>query len=207
MTRLFHKTIKYYFRYLISWIGTARFRITTSGHKDIFSSGCFVIVSNHSSMADTFIIDRATSCQPRVLVDKGLFQHWYFPILAWAFDVVVISKGRERVAIKKCVSSLRKGNSMLVYPEGRMSETGTMGSWHRGARVIAEKALVPIVPIAVINAHQAWPPSTYFPFKKKLHVVIGRPLTSKNLPNNDTISMAKTFIEKNLNNYRENGSS
>ena len=150
-------------------------------------------------MADAFVIDRIVRRRSRYLVDKTLYMHWYFPMLAWAYDVIPVSRGREFEAVRNCVFSLRKKIPLVIFPEGRLSETGQMAAWRDGAGMIAKRAGVPIVPIALVNTHEAWPPSTYFPRAKEIRVVIAPPIKPSDSSGHDMLTEAMKTVRSALN--------
>jgi len=52
-------------------------------------------------------------------------------------------------AIEQVAESLRAGNSFLTFPEGTRSKTGALLPFKRGPFLMAIKAQVPVVPVAV----------------------------------------------------------
>ena len=52
-------------------------------------------------------------------------------------------------AIEQAAASLRQGNSFLTFPEGTRSRTGELLPFKRGPFLMALKAQVPVVPVAI----------------------------------------------------------
>jgi 1-acyl-sn-glycerol-3-phosphate acyltransferase len=83
------------------------------------------------------------------------------PILVWAFDLVgfvPIDRGnREQSlpAIERAVDAVRRGMSFLIFPEGTRSRTGELLPFKKGGFILALKAGVPIVPVAIKGARDA----------------------------------------------------
>ena len=194
-----HSISKIICRYLLTRVITSRFSLRISGRTNLPPSGAVVLVANHASMADAFVIDRIVRRRSRYLVDTALYRHWYFPMLAWAYDVIPVVRGREFVAVRNCVFSLRKGIHLVIFPEGRLSETGHMAGWRYGAGMIAKIAGVPIVPIALVNTHEAWPPSTYVPRAKKIRVFIAPPIKPNDSSGHDMLTKAMKAVRNALN--------
>jgi 1-acyl-sn-glycerol-3-phosphate acyltransferase len=83
------------------------------------------------------------------------------PILNLGFDLVgfiPIDRGnREQTtrAVGRAVARLNGGGSFFVFPEGTRSRTGELLPFRKGAIVMAMRAGVPIVPIAISGARAA----------------------------------------------------
>lgn len=83
------------------------------------------------------------------------------PILNLGFDLVgfiPIDRGnREQTtrAVGQAVARLNAGGSFFVFPEGTRSRTGELLPFRKGAFVMALRAGVPIVPIAITGARDA----------------------------------------------------
>jgi 1-acyl-sn-glycerol-3-phosphate acyltransferase len=59
--------------------------------------------------------------------------------------------------MKDCLAHLRKGNSVFIFPEGSRSEDGHIKPFQSGAFVLAQKAGVPLLPLAVFGSSNALP--------------------------------------------------
>ena len=111
-----------------------------------------VFCCNHQSNIDPPILFQAL--HPRLHV---LFKHELtkLPLLGKAFQIggfVPIDRGsREQsmAAIEQAAESLRQGNSFLTFPEGTRSRTGALLPFKRGPFLMALKAQVPVVPVAI----------------------------------------------------------
>ncbi len=152
------------------------FPIDISGHDKLMSDECYVIIANHSSMLDAFLIDIALLKYPRVVVSSELFVHWYFPILAYIFDAIVIDHTVFISSIRECLTTLESNRSILIFPEGRISKDNKMGKWMRGAIYLSMKTKKRILPIALVGANKAWPSDTYMPKFSPISIKIIDPI-------------------------------
>lgn len=73
---------------------------------------------------------------------------------------------------------LNDGVPILLFPEGGRTYTGAMGRFTPGAAGLALKKKVPVVPVAIVGAYAAWPPSQKHLPKGRppVHVVLGEPM-------------------------------
>jgi len=84
------------------------------------------------------------------------------PVLVWCFDAagfVPIERSRPEQsmpAVDRAVDALKAGSSFLIFPEGTRSRTGELLPFKKGGLIMAIKAQVPVVPIAVCGTRDAW---------------------------------------------------
>jgi 1-acyl-sn-glycerol-3-phosphate acyltransferase len=130
----------------------AGIRTRVAGRQHIPAGQAVVFCSNHQSNIDPPILFQALHRRLHILFKKELTK---LPLLGRAFQIggfVPIDRGsREQsmAAIEQAAESLRQGNSFLTFPEGTRSRTGALLPFKRGPFLMALKAQVPVVPVAV----------------------------------------------------------
>jgi 1-acyl-sn-glycerol-3-phosphate acyltransferase len=105
-----------------------------------------LIVANHPTLIDVVLLG---SLLPSVdcIVKRGL---WRNPFLRWPVSwagYIPNSEGEELV--ERCTAALRRGNSLLVFPEGTRTVPGKPMKLHRGSAHIALAADVQILPVTI----------------------------------------------------------
>ena len=149
--------------------------------------GTCVVVANHSSHLDAPLVmsgvphyisrDLATG----VAADY-FFTTWhkkFFTQLVFnAFPVDRRGEGANRGLSKKLLAA---GVPLLIFPEGTRSKTGRMAPFQVGAASLALSTQVPVVPVALIGAHEAMPRGTSWPRPGRPPVVVavGAPLRAR----------------------------
>jgi 1-acyl-sn-glycerol-3-phosphate acyltransferase len=73
----------------------------------------------------------------------------------------------DRQAIKRSIQILKENKILGIFPEGTRSKNGKLGKAHIGAALIAIKAGVPIVPVAIIGPYRLFRP---------VRIVFGQPI-------------------------------
>jgi 1-acyl-sn-glycerol-3-phosphate acyltransferase len=75
-------------------------------------------------------------------------------------------------------SLLRRGIPVLVFPEGTRSRDGELGTFQPGAAALAVACDVPLLPVALVGAHEAQPRGTSWPRSGRppVGVVFGDPM-------------------------------
>jgi len=143
----------------------------------------FILVSNHQSYLD-IIID-SYLCVPRRFHFIGQIEGWK-GILKWLIRFVYFLSGvipldrqsdesREN-AFKEAVEVLKKGDILIIYPEGRRSINGEIQKGKFGVARIFLKTKVPILPAGIKGTFELLPPKGKLKIKKIIKVNIGQPL-------------------------------
>ena len=156
----------------------AIFRQETYGASRIPKSGPVIIASNHVSLFDPPMIGYPVFRPLFFLARRSLFES---PLASWLFlklnGIPVDREGADTGAIKRALAVLRRGDSLLLFPEGTRTRDGSLGSAKPGVGLIACRKAVPVVPVRVFGAYQAWGRHTRYPrFHHDLTVVFGHPI-------------------------------
>eukprot|EP00978_Attheya_sp_CCMP212_P032604 scaffold128088_cov41-Attheya_sp.AAC.5 len=100
-------------------------------------------------------------------------------------------------AYMQCVKWLKKGVNVIIFPEGKLSQTGRLGpsqNFKAGAFQMAKSVGAPIVPVTVCHSHQIQPPNYVFPMQPSrripVTVHIGTPIPSTD-PTKSAMDLAK----------------
>lgn len=124
--------------------------------------GPCVVVANHSSHADTAALLAALPARRRPRVAAAA-DYWFAG--AWRSLVCralvagfpVRRGGGGSADLAYAVHLLEQGRVVVVYPEGARSRDGVVGDFHSGAARIADKAGVPLVPVAIHGTRDVLP--------------------------------------------------
>lgn len=155
--------------------------------KNLGSNQTFIVIANHSSHFDAPLIVGAL---PRRLAKRlavgaaadYFFKAWYKALptrtLLNTFPI-----DRDKSARHKGLAGqlLDEKVPILIMPEGTRSRTGAIGAFTPGVAALSIKRQVPVIPIAIMGAHEAWPPSAkvWRPGRPTVHVNFGEPLSPK----------------------------
>ncbi len=134
-------------------------RLSVEGARAVDRNKPYVIVSNHQSFADILVL-YATYLPFKWVSKTSVFK---VPLVGWNMYLnryVPLKRG-DKASIEKmtalCLGWLRRGVSVLIFPEGTRSKDGTLGRFKHGAFSIAREAGVPILPIVVDGTANALP--------------------------------------------------
>ncbi|AEG15408.1 1-acyl-sn-glycerol-3-phosphate acyltransferase [Desulfofundulus kuznetsovii DSM 6115] len=131
-------------------------------------SGGVLVVSNHVSYWDPVVVGCALDRQVHFIAKAELFG---IPLLGPVIRALgafpVRRGGGDRQAIRRALELLKQGRVVGIFPEGTRSKSGELLEPHLGAAMLALRAKVPVLPVAVINTRGIF---------GKVRVHIGKPL-------------------------------
>ena len=91
-----------------------------------------------------------------------------------ALDAVPIDREASALAgMKTVIRRLEGGAAVILFPEGTRTRDGQLGDVKGGFAIIARRAGVPIVPAAIVGAHECWPRTARFPRPGRIRLEFG----------------------------------
>lgn len=132
-----------------------RYRIKVVGVENVPRTGPALLVSNHVSWVDGFILTAACPRRVRFLVNAAYVD---FPIIrhlagrVGMIPVPATGPHAQKAAIRAAQAALDAGEMVGIFPEAQLTRTGLTGPFFRGVEVIiGRRTDVPVVPAALDN--------------------------------------------------------
>jgi acyl-[acyl-carrier-protein]-phospholipid O-acyltransferase/long-chain-fatty-acid--[acyl-carrier-protein] ligase len=124
------------------------YRIKIVGQENVPSRGPALLVCNHLSHVDGFLVGACVQRFIRFLVYRPFYEHWTLHRLMKLMKVIPISAGRDAVgALDAARRELQEGHVVCIFAEGSISRTGNMLPLKRGFERIVDGLDVPVVPV------------------------------------------------------------
>ncbi len=160
----------------------AGLKIEVSGTENIPFDTPAIYVSNHQSNFDIPIIYSGLPVTFNWLAKKELFQIPLFGHAMKRSGCIPIDRTNRRStmhSISEAAQQIKNGSSVIIFPEGTRSPDGRLQEFKKGALLIAAKAQVPVVPIAIHGSYQILPKDRWriIPGKLKLEILPPIPTT------------------------------
>ncbi len=130
-------------------------RLEVVGRENVPLTGAFIAMINHVSFLDPVM---TVALAPREIVAMSKIENYSHPIGALVLNLYgsfPIRRGEvDMEAIRASMQVLRLGRGLLMAPEGTRSKTATLQPGLDGMVMIALRADVPIVPVAISGAER-----------------------------------------------------
>ena len=129
------------------------YRLRIVGQHHVPQSGGALLVPNHVSFIDGFLLMASIDRPIRFVVDAAYATHPLFKWLMTAMKVIPIaSGGGPRIilrALRSAGQALDDGEIVCIFPEGQITRTGTLLPFRRGFERIVKGRQVPIIPVTL----------------------------------------------------------
>jgi 1-acyl-sn-glycerol-3-phosphate acyltransferase len=155
-TPLIDRVIRFWAR---SIVRAAGIDLQIEGAEKIERAQRYVLVSNHYSYFDIPCVFAAVPQPIRFMAKVSLFK---IPIFGWAIGragFIPIDRKNRRTAVKSfdlAAQRIRRGNTIVIFPEEGRSRNREMRPFQRGAFLLALKTELPILPIAIDGTYDVY---------------------------------------------------
>jgi 1-acyl-sn-glycerol-3-phosphate acyltransferase len=166
-----------FLRWGVRMTGMLAYGVRYSGRENIPPSGAVLVVSNHQSHFDPPLVGAGCTRRMNYLARETLFRFAPFRWLIHSVDAIPIDRdGLGLGGIKESLRRMKRGEMVLIFPEGTRTRDGNMGRFRPGFTVLAARAKAWILPVAIEGAFAAWPRWQKLPRLGTIHVCFGEPI-------------------------------
>jgi acyl-[acyl-carrier-protein]-phospholipid O-acyltransferase/long-chain-fatty-acid--[acyl-carrier-protein] ligase len=136
-------------RDLLSVIFRAFFRLEVTGLDNVAKAGPNAIIAlNHVSFLDAAVALSFLDREPVFAIDSTIAQRWWVkPFLR--FTRAMPLDPTKPLATRTLIHSVKAGNPLIIFPEGRITVTGSLMKVYDGAAMIADKSEAMLVPVRI----------------------------------------------------------
>ncbi len=137
------------FRDLLSIILRSFYRIEITGFDNVAKAGPNPIVAlNHVSFLDAGIALSLLDKDPVFAIDSTIATRWWVKPFLKMTRAMPIDPAKP-MATRSLINAVRDGETLVIFPEGRLTVTGNLMKVYDGAGLIADKSGVPVVPVRI----------------------------------------------------------
>jgi len=152
-------------------------RVRRVGRRAHVPRGGVVLCPNHAGYLDPAFVQLCVRRRLIFVMTENFYQlrrwRWFFRLVA----AVSIGRGRQgRRGLRRAMALVRRGHAIVVFPEGRLTEDGSLNRAQRGIGRLARKLRVPIIPVGIAGSRNAWGKGAGRPGRARVRVAFGRPL-------------------------------
>jgi acyl-[acyl-carrier-protein]-phospholipid O-acyltransferase / long-chain-fatty-acid--[acyl-carrier-protein] ligase len=138
----------------LSIIYRALFRIEVKGIEHLNNAGPNVIIAlNHVSLLDAGLALSLRNRKPVFAIDVGVARLWWVRPFLWLTRAIPLDPLKP-MAVRTLIDAVKAGDALIIFPEGRITVTGSLMKVYDGAAMIADKSNAEIVPVRIEGLEQ-----------------------------------------------------
>jgi len=182
-------------------LGVAMTKVNPTWHLDIGGytvdnpRNPYVVVSNHLSIADIPLISHL----PWEMKWVGKEELFRLPFAGWMMRLardLPLDRGDARSGarmILRALKVLEQKCSVMIFPEGTRSPDGRLGRFSEGAFLLAIRARVPVLPVAIEGSHDCIPKRSWvFGEVSRIRLEVLAPVPTEGLTSQDALQLSQS---------------
>ena len=143
------------FKTLLRIVLKAVFRVKLIGDVSTFVNTRTLVVANHESFLDGLLLGLMMPVDAIFVVHSQVAKHPFMgPLLRFIPHLAVDST--SPLAIKQIVKLVETGQPVVIFPEGRITKTGSLMKVYDGAAFVAAKTGATVVPVRIDGAARSY---------------------------------------------------
>jgi 1-acyl-sn-glycerol-3-phosphate acyltransferase len=153
--------------------------VNVIGKENIKKNTSYIIVTNHQSYYDIFLIYGWIGIDIKWVMKKELRKVPGLGVACEKIGHIFLDRSNKKDALKtlnKAKSKLINGTSIVIFPEGTRSKSEQLNPFKRGAFKLAYDLNLPILPITLIGTGKVLPTDTLNIFPGKTKMIIHQPI-------------------------------
>lgn len=179
-------------RFLVFIMSKVIFKTHVNGLANVPTRTGGIIISNHVSLLDIFLIVATAPRNLRVIVHEKVYNapvlHFFFSRL----NVIPVgsnnSPEKREAFAQKCREEVHKGHLVCIFPEGQLSRNGHLQIFKKGIEHIVNGYNIPVIPMQIDNLvgspmsfktgtteTYAW---SFNNVRQDIYITVGKPIVS-----------------------------
>jgi 1-acyl-sn-glycerol-3-phosphate acyltransferase len=163
-------------------------------HPEVDPTQAYLFAQNHINHFDHVVLYNAT---PHFKQGLELESHFNYPVYGWfmksrgTIPVRKGSQGQTPAIMSRMRSEIRRGHSILAFPEGTRTRSGRVSPFRKGVFFIARDLGIPVVPVAITGMYNVMRKGSWLirpGYEVVVHVC--KPMETKGLTDDDIPSFA-----------------
>ncbi len=143
-------------RHLLRPLFRLLFRVRMTGvDVKTLSAPRLLIVANHESFLDGVLLGLFLPVNPVFVVHTWVGRYFWFRLALKLVDYLAVDPGNP-MAMKRVIRLVESGRPVVIFPEGRITTTGSLMKVYEGPAFVAAKCGAAVVPVRVDGAGRSY---------------------------------------------------
>lgn len=155
--------------------------VRVKGRENIVKNQSYVIISNHQSLYDIFVVYGWLGLDIKWVMKKELAKIPGIGFGSKKVGHIFLDRSNSRVALESLNNAKKKlvnGTSVVIFPEGTRSKTGVPGTFKKGAFKLALDLDLPLLPITILGTKNILPTGTVDLRPGRATMIIHKPINA-----------------------------
>lgn len=143
------------------------FRVNVNGIANLPQQGKLLIIANHESFLDGLLLGLFLPIRATFVVHTSVLNNRFFRLTLKLTPYLAVDPSSP-LAMKKVIKLLESGQPVVIFPEGRITLTGSLMKVYDGPGFVAAKTGAMILPVRIEGASHSYFSRLSEPHVKKL---------------------------------------
>jgi len=144
---------------MLRWIFRVCYRLDVKGIEHFQElDDKTIIVANHLSFLDALLIGAYVPHHVSFAINTHIARRWWLRPFLFLADTIALDPANP-LSTRHLIEWVRKGRRIVIFPEGRLTVTGSLMKIYEGPALIADKTAAQVLPIIISGAQ-------YTPFSR-----------------------------------------
>src|SRR5271163_3495137 len=131
------------------------FRVQVTGDPGVFTNERTLIVANHESFLDGMLLGAFLPIDAVFVVHAQVLTKWYFRLILRGVPHLAVDSASP-LSIKLICRLVESGKPVVIFPEGRLTITGSLMKVYDGAAFVAAKTGATVVPVRIEGSARSY---------------------------------------------------
>lgn len=156
------------------WFYKKMFQTKVIGLENIPQNGPVILAPNHQSFLDAPLV--VCHVSDKTLNDTYFYakkDHIHGPLMRWfaeSNNIIIMDMSTLKDSIRQIGEVLSQGKNLVIFPEGTRTRNGQLGSFKKTFAILSKELNVPVVPVRITGAYEAWPRNKKLPRRHNVSV-------------------------------------